>query len=73
MLHVITGGSGSGKSAYAENWLLEQREKNLHDENSENTNPSATLYCDDDSIWKRRENKSYKTQETARGKRIPDI
>ena len=35
MLHVITGGSGSGKSAYAENWLLEQREKNLYDENSE--------------------------------------
>lgn len=25
MLHVLTGGSGSGKSAYAENWLLEQR------------------------------------------------
>ena len=44
MLHVITGGSGSGKSAYAENWLLEQREKNLYDENSENTNPSAPLY-----------------------------
>ena len=31
MLHVITGGSGSGKSAYAENWLLEQREKNLYE------------------------------------------
>lgn len=44
MLHVITGGSGSGKSAYAENWLLEQRDKNLYDENSENTNPSAPLY-----------------------------
>ena len=44
MLHVITGGSGSGKSAYAENWLLEQRAQNLYDENSENTNPSAPLY-----------------------------
>ena len=44
MLHVITGGSGSGKSAYAENWLLEQRKKNLYDENNKNTNPSAPLY-----------------------------
>lgn len=74
MLHVITGGSGSGKSAYAENWLLEQREKNLYDENSENTNPSAPLYIATMIPYgKEGKNKSYKTQETARGKRIPDI
>lgn len=28
MMHVITGGSGSGKSAYAEMWLTGKREKN---------------------------------------------
>ena len=66
MLHVITGGSGSGKSAYAENWLLEQREKNLYDENSENTNPSAPLYIATMIPYG-------KEGETARGKRIPDI
>lgn len=24
MIHLVTGGSGSGKSEYAENWLMEQ-------------------------------------------------
>ena len=24
MIHLITGGSGSGKSVYAENWLIRQ-------------------------------------------------
>lgn len=27
MVHVITGGSGSGKSEYAENWLTQERDK----------------------------------------------
>ena len=27
MMHVITGGSGSGKSAYAEMWLTGKPEK----------------------------------------------
>lgn len=28
MIHVITGGSGSGKSEYAENWLTQEKDKN---------------------------------------------
>ena len=36
MMHVITGGSGSGKSAYAEMWLTGKPEKS--EEKKENNN-----------------------------------
>ena len=35
MIHLITGGSGSGKSEYAENWLIEQQKNNTENEQTE--------------------------------------
>lgn len=32
MIHLITGGSGSGKSEYAENWLIEQQKESQGEE-----------------------------------------
>lgn len=29
MIHMVTGGSGSGKSAYAEDWILKKQKENL--------------------------------------------
>lgn len=32
MIHMITGGSGSGKSAYAEDWLIGHRQQTGKDQ-----------------------------------------
>ena len=45
MMHVITGGSGSGKSAYAEMWLTGKPET------SEESDMPISVYCDHASIW----------------------
>ena len=47
MMHVITGGSGSGKSAYAEMWLTGKPEKS---EEKKGDMP-ISVYCDHASIW----------------------
>ena len=41
MMHLITGGSGSGKSAYAEQQVMEAGEK------------KTDLCGDDDAVWRR--------------------
>lgn len=46
MMHVITGGSGSGKSAYAEMWLTGKPEKS-----EEKSDMPISVYCDHASIW----------------------
>lgn len=35
MIHLITGGSGSGKSEYAENWLISQQKKEEKNERND--------------------------------------
>lgn len=35
MIHLITGGSGSGKSEYAENWLIAQQKSKTENEQKE--------------------------------------
>ena len=47
MIHLVTGGSGSGKSEYAENWLTGRNKKdgNLH------------IYCNHAAIHRRNDEK----------------
>ena len=35
MIHLVTGGSGSGKSEYAENWLTGSNHAAIHRRNDE--------------------------------------
>ena len=64
MMHVITGGSGSGKSAYAEMWLTGKPEKS----EEKKSDMPISVYCDHASIWCRR----HKRRLNATGRCAPE-
>ena len=46
MIHLVTGGSGSGKSEYAENWLTGRNKKD-----------GTYIYCNHAAIHRRNDEK----------------